>query len=54
MNAEFVALVRRMRDAQKAYFKTRNSTALELSKSLEREVDKRIEKMLDPQKELLD
>lgn len=36
---DFRALVRRMRQAQKEYFKTRNSGWLRLSKDLEKKVD---------------
>lgn len=36
---DFRALVRRMREAQCEYFKTRNSGWLRLSKDLERQVD---------------
>ena len=36
---DFRALVRRMREAQREYFKTRNSGWLRLSKDLERQVD---------------
>lgn len=35
----FIEKVRKMREAQKDYFKTRNVEALQLSKMLEREVD---------------
>ena len=46
--AEFVALVREMRQAQKEYFKTRDRDVLNRSKSLERQVDKAIEAMNAP------
>lgn len=36
---EFIALVRSMRQAQRNYFKTRSSEALNRSKDLERKVD---------------
>lgn len=36
---KFRALVRRMREAQREYFRTRNSGWLRLSKDLERQVD---------------
>lgn len=39
---EFVRLVYRMRKMQKQYFKTRNTTDLKSSKTIEKEVDKRI------------
>ena len=46
MNAkEFFDLVNSMRKAQREYFATRSSDALELSKRLEREVDKEIERV---------
>lgn len=37
--SEFEKLVREMRTAQRAYFRSRSSGALEASKRLEREVD---------------
>jgi len=37
---EFVNLVRKMRTAQRTYFRTRQKLYLELSKQLEKEVDK--------------
>lgn len=39
---DFYELVKRMRKAQKDYFRTRESVPLEDSKRLEREVDKAI------------
>lgn len=39
---EFIELVRRMRDAQKRYFQTRDKAVLAESKRLEGQVDKRI------------
>lgn len=39
---EFFEKVVRMREAQKSYFKTRSSMALQLSKKLEREIDSEI------------
>jgi hypothetical protein len=42
-DAELIALVREMRAAQKAYFKTRNLEHLTTSKRLEREIDKALE-----------
>ena len=39
-DAEIIELVRWMRAAQKAYFKTRARADLETSKDLERKVDK--------------
>lgn len=41
---EFYALVERMRNAQKEYFRTRDKSALSASKQLEREVDEAIKK----------
>jgi len=38
-DAEIIALVREMRAAQKAYFKTRSIDQLTASKKLERQVD---------------
>ena len=38
----FRDLVRRMRDAQREYFKTRSHSSLERAKALEREVDKEL------------
>ena len=38
----FRALVARMRQAQREYFKTRNASWLRLSKDLERQVDARL------------
>ena len=37
--AEFIELVRRMREAQREYFRSRSSEALTESKRLERQVD---------------
>jgi len=39
----FVDLVKRMRDAQRAYFRTRSKQSLQDSKALERQVDEEIE-----------
>ena len=41
-DAEIIDLVRQMRAAQKAYFKTRNLEHLTTSKRLEREIDKEL------------
>jgi hypothetical protein len=51
MNAEeFLDLVAKMRSAQQRYFRGDKSGAtLSLSKSLERQVDKAIDDMLNPQ-----
>lgn len=40
---DFERLVKRMRDMQKQYFRTRDANTLRESKSLEREVDKVLE-----------
>lgn len=40
---EFTDLVEAMRDAQTAYFRTRNQDVLETARQLERAVDKRIQ-----------
>lgn len=46
MNArEFFDLVSSMRKAQKEYFASRSQSALKISKQLEREVDKEIERV---------
>ncbi len=39
---DFVALVRSMRQAQSAYFKTKSGTILSQCKELERKIDKEI------------
>ena len=44
---EFFDLVARMRMAQKEYFRTRSSSALAVSKKLERSVDAEIERVKD-------
>lgn len=45
MNDEqFKALVNKMRQAQKEYFRTRSSQSLERSKKLEREVDQELQR----------
>lgn len=41
---EFRALVRRMREAQKRYFKSRDPEAIKLARYLETEVDRAIER----------
>lgn len=43
MSEPIECLVKRMRDAQRRYFKTRTLEALETSRTLEKEVDRRIE-----------
>ena len=50
--ADIIGVVRDMRNAQKKYFSTRTGEALEASKHLEREVDKRIAEFLDTQTKL--
>lgn len=50
---KFVLLVEQMRDAQVAYFQTRDKTVLSRSKSLERQVDKAIKESKSPQQTLL-
>ncbi len=40
---EFMILVKRMREAQKEYFRTRTKEALQFSKTMEAKVDKEIE-----------
>lgn len=40
--ASFLSLVKRMRESQKMYFKTRDRAVLDESKRLEKEVDRRI------------
>jgi hypothetical protein len=44
--SEFVALVHRMRTAQKAYFKNRLNRDLQDSKALEKEVDSALSKLI--------
>lgn len=47
MSEAFELLVKRMRDAQKRFFKMRGTEALELSRKLEKEVDARIEEITE-------
>ena len=49
---KFVELVRKMRDAQKRYFKTRDKTVLSESKALERDVDSWIQERMNGQTKL--
>lgn len=42
---EFFTLVSQMRQAQKEYFKTRNTGVLQQSKALERQVDAEIDRV---------
>jgi len=48
-HADFVALVKAMRDAQRRYFRERSPAALEESKRLEREVDAAVKAAGDDQ-----
>ena len=45
---ELADLVRQMRDAQKAYFRTRNTFDLAISKDIERRVDRAVAAVLAP------
>lgn len=47
-NTEFMQVVQEMRDAQKRYFDTRDTTALDESKRLEKKVDAIIEMCQKP------
>lgn len=53
---EFMDLVRRMRDAQRAWFKNHDRIDLIASKELEREVDRELKRIAkpDPQPTLFD
>ena len=44
---EFVLLVKRMRECQKEYFRTRDKDVLQESKSLEKKVDSCIDRKLN-------
>ncbi len=44
--AEFVQLVRQMREAQRAYFKSRLVGDLQISKRLERQVDEAVKRFM--------
>lgn len=44
-DSQFRDLVRRMRQAQREYFKTRNSGWLQLSKDLEKQVDQELKQI---------
>ena len=46
---EFAALVNKMRQAQKEYFRTRSLSAIDSAKKLEREVDKALAHINDKQ-----
>ena len=50
---ELVDLVRKMRTAQKEFFKSRDQTVLEDARYFERQVDRALQR-LDPQRELFD
>jgi len=55
MTAETLAsLVAEMRHAQKEYFRTRSTSALEESKRLEAKVDRCVDRILDEQTTLFD
>ena len=47
MTKEFVLLVKELRDSQKKFFSTRDSTYLKKSKALEKRVDEEMQKILD-------
>lgn len=51
---EFAKLVAELRHCQREYFRTMNPFALEQSKRLEREVDKRCAEILDGQGKLFE
>lgn len=53
-NDDFLALVRDMRQAQKAYFAKRKYEDLERSRTLERAVDKALKEIADGQQSLFD
>lgn len=42
---DFIELVKKMRDAQKEYFRTRDKVVLAESKKLEKQVDNRINEL---------
>lgn len=48
----FAALVNAMRQAQREYFRTRSSAALDKAKTLEKAVDRQIERLFSPQADL--
>lgn len=50
-NKEFIELVARMRDFQKAYFKCRLPAQLDVCKKLEKEVDQAIANYQNPNKQ---
>jgi hypothetical protein len=49
---EFIELVREMRNAQRAYFRTRSKDALNRSKELERKVDNYLQSINNTQQTL--
>ncbi len=49
---EVIKLAREMRKAQKEYFRTRTTTALNKSKALEKQFDKEAERILNPSTQL--
>jgi|TARA_Y100000296_G_scaffold33048_1_gene38269 hypothetical protein len=51
---EFAALVNKMRQAQKEYFRTRSLSAIDSAKKLEREVDKALAHINDKQGDLFE
>lgn len=53
MTKEFVLLVKELRESQKKFFTTRDSTYLKKSKALEKRVDEELQKILsnEPPKE---
>jgi len=52
--AEFIELVKQMRDAQKRYFRDRDGEALSIAKELERRVDHCVKRLQDTQPVLFD
>jgi hypothetical protein len=52
-NEEFIALVAKMRSLQKQYFKTRDRSTLEKSKSVEIQVDAAIAELTQTAKQTL-
>ena len=51
---EFAKLVSELRNAQREFFRTKNPAALDQSKRLEREVDRRCAEILDGQGQLFE
>ena len=52
--ADFIDLIRQMRDAQKAYFSERSKKQMSIAMELERRVDAELARMKDGQKELFE